>query len=77
MKLSNLHVIADMLVNVRRLVMAKCKFVRKPRNASKNALNARRKQLDQWVRVCLAPEVNTSENVKYARLRLIEYSQGR
>ena len=57
--------------------MAKCKFVRKPRNASKNALNARRKQLDQWVRVCLAPEVNTSENVKYARLRLIEYSQGR
>ena len=57
--------------------MAKCKFTRKPMNASKKLYNALRKQLDQWIRVCLAPEVNTSENVKYARLRLIEYSQGR
>lgn len=56
--------------------MAKCKFTRKPMNASKKRYNALRKQLDQWVRVCLAPEVNSAQDVINARLRLIEYSQG-
>lgn len=57
--------------------MSKCKFVRKPRNAQKKAVAALRQQLDQWVRVCLAPEINCAQDVKYARLRLYEYSQGR